>query len=192
MKRRIFAAGLFLSLFIICSLSACASGAAPSAAPAPAASSAAAASEAASSAVSAGASETAAASSPTGASDSAAAVSESAAEGEAPVLWSAKEMPVSLKYDRNWIYSAHAETEDPEVIARIVDAVKSLSVGEKANYVVDDFTDLLLFTFPDGSTCRLEFEEDNWVAEGSGRLHVEGLSQLRALLDKLLGDQVQR
>ena len=48
MKRRIFAAGLFLSLFIICSLSACASGAAPSAAPAPAASSAAAASEAAS------------------------------------------------------------------------------------------------------------------------------------------------
>ena len=73
-----------------------------------------------------------------------------------------------------------------------MDAVKDLSVGEKADYVVDDFTDLLLFTFPDGSTYRLEFEEENWVTEGSGRLHVEGLSQLRALLDKLLGDQVQK
>ena len=180
MKRRIFAAGLFLSLFIICSLSACASGAAPSAA---------AASSAASSAAPAGTSETASAAASSAASAGetpAAAVTESAAEGEAPVLWPAKELPVSLKYDRNWIYSAHAETEDPEVIARIVDAVKSLSVGEKANYVVDDFTDLLLFTFPDGSTCRLEFEEDNWVTEGSGRLHVEGLTQLRALLDKLL------
>ena len=71
-------------------------------------------------------------------------------------------------------------------------ATQFVSVGEKADYVVDDFTDLLLFTFPDGSTYRLEFEEENWVTEGSGRLHVEGLSQLRALLDKLLGDQIQK
>ena len=161
MKRRIFAAGLFLSLLITCALSACAS---------------------------AGASETATAAAPTVTSEAAtaAAVSESTNDSGDPVLWPAKEMPVSLKYDRMWVYSAHAETEDPDTINRIVDAVSSLSVGEKADYVVEDYTDILLFTFPDGSTYRLEFEEDNWVTEGSGRLHVEGLTQLRALLDKLL------
>ena len=172
MKRRIFAAGLFLSLLITCTLSACASGAAPSAAPAASTS----ASETASPAASSGASE----------APSAAAVSGSTTDSGDPILWPEKEMPVSLKYDRMWVYSAHAETEDPDTINRIVDAVKNLSVGEKADYVVDDYTDLLLFTFPDGSTYRLEFEEDTWVTEGSGRLHVEGLTQLRALLDKLL------
>ena len=43
-------------------------------------------------------------------------------------------MPVSLKYDRMWVYSAHAETEDPDTINRIVETVRSLSVGEKTNY----------------------------------------------------------
>ena len=180
MKRRIFAAGLFLSLLITCTLSACASGGSPSAAPAGT-------SEAASAAASAGASEAApAASAVTSEAVPAAAVSESTNDSGDPILWPAKEMPVSLKYDRMWVYSAHAETEDPDTINRIVETVRSLSVGEKANYVVEDYTDILLFTFPDGSTYRLEFEEDNWVTEGSGRLHVEGLTQLRALLDKLL------
>ena len=169
MKRRIFMAGLVLSILITCTLSACASGAAPSAA-------------------SGGASEAATAASSTVTSEAAtaAAVSESTTDSGDPILWPAKEMPVSLKYDRMWVYSAHAETEDPDTINRIVETVKSLSVGEKADYVVEDYTDILLFTFPDGSTYRLEFEEDNWVTEGSGRLHVEGLTQLRALLDKLL------
>ena len=169
MKRRIFAAGLFLSLLITCALSACAPGGAPSAS-------------------TAGASETASAAPSSGASEasSAAAVSESTNDSGDPILWPAKEMPVSLRYDRMWVYSAHAETEDPDTINRIVETVRSLSVGEKADYVVEDYTDILLFTFPDGSTYRLEFEEDNWVTEGSGRLHVEGLTQLRALLDKLL------
>ena len=181
MKRRIFAAGLFLSLLITCALSACAPGGAPSASTAGA-------SETASAAASASASETASAapSSDASESSSAAAVSESTNDSGDPILWPAKEMPVSLKYDRMWVYSAHAETEDPDTINRIVDAVSNLSVGEKADYVVEDYTDILLFTFPDGSTYRLEFEEDNWVTEGSGRLHVEGLTQLRALLDKLL------
>ena len=173
MKRRNFAAGLFLSLLITCALSACASAGA---------------SETATAAAPTVTSETATAAAPTVTSEAvtAAAVSESTNDSGDPVLWPAKEMPVSLKYDRMWVYSAHAETEDPDTINRIVDAVSSLSVGEKADYVVEDYTDILLFTFPDGSTYRLEFEEDNWVTEGSGRLHVEGLTQLRALLDKLL------
>ncbi len=47
---------------------------------------------------------------------------------EIPVLWTETEMPTALKYDRMWIYSAHAETEDPEAIREIVEAVRNIRV----------------------------------------------------------------
>ena len=113
MKKRILATGLFLSLLITCTLSACASGAAPSAASADTSETA--------SAAAAGASETTPAASSAVIAASAA-VSESAPDSGSPVLWPSKDMPVSLKYDRMWIYSAHAETDDPDTISGIVEA----------------------------------------------------------------------
>ena len=103
-----------------------------------------------------------------------------------PVLWPETEMPADLKYDRMWIYSAHAETEDPEVIRDIVEAVRNIRVQEKEGSRAEDYTDILLFTFRDGHTYRLEFEADSWLADDDTCLHVEGLSPLRTILDGLL------
>ena len=103
-----------------------------------------------------------------------------------PVLWPETEMPAALKYDRMWIYSAHAETEDPEVIRDIVEAVRNIRVQEKEGSRAEDYTDILLFTFRDGHTYRLEFEADSWFADDDTCLHVEGLSPLRTILDGLL------
>ena len=103
-----------------------------------------------------------------------------------PVLWPETEMPAALKYDRMWIYSAHAETEDPEVIRDIVEAVRNIQVQEKEGARAEDYTDILLFTFRDGHTYRLEFEADSWLADDDTCLHVEGLSPLRTILDGLL------
>ena len=103
-----------------------------------------------------------------------------------PVLWPETEMPAALKYDRMWIYSAHAETEDPEVIRDIVEAVRNIQVQEKEGSRAEDYTDILLFTFRDGHTYRLEFEADSWLADDDTCLHVEGLSPLRTILDGLL------
>ena len=105
---------------------------------------------------------------------------------ETPVLWPETEMPAALKYDRMWIYSAQAETEDPEVIRDIVEAVRNIRVQEKEGSRAEDYTDILLFTFRDGHTYRLEFEADSWLADDNTCLHVEGLSVLRTLLDGLL------
>ena len=98
------------------------------------------------------------------------------------------ETPVSLRYDRMWIYSAYAETDDTAVIANIVAAVNSLTVGEPSDVFVTDYTDILTFTFADGKTLRMEFEENNWVKNGSERYHVDGLAPLRSLLDGLLDE----
>ena len=103
-----------------------------------------------------------------------------------PVLWPETEMPAALEYDRMWIYSAQAETEDPEVIRNIVEAVRNIRVQEKEGSRAEDYTDILLFTFRDGHTYRLEFEADSWLADDNTCLHVEGLSVLRTLLDGLL------
>lgn len=106
------------------------------------------------------------------------------------VIWKTDEMPVKLRYDRYWEYGDYVETEDPAVIEAIIQVVKALRVGEKSEYMVDDFTDILTFTFPDGGMIRLEFEEYNWVVSGE-RYRVEGLGALRHLLDQMIEERNQ-
>ena len=115
-------------------------------------------------------------------------------ETDASALWPETELPVSLRYDRMWVYSAYAETEDPEVIGGIVEAVQALEASGKEGSAVEDYTDLLLFTFADGHTRRLRFEEESWVTEEGRHLQMEGdgLARLRRLLDELLGEKALR
>ncbi len=102
-------------------------------------------------------------------------------------IWTRTDMPSHLRYDRMWEYSAYAETDDPEQIAAIVDAIRGITVEDSVDYAVEDYTDILTFSFDDGTTLSLEFEEYNWVKEGKERYHVEGLGALRNLLEDLMG-----
>lgn len=105
-------------------------------------------------------------------------------------IWTRTDMPSHLRYDRMWEYSAYAETDDPEQIAAIVDAIRGITVEDSVDYAVEDYTDILTFSFDDGTTLSLEFEEYNWVKGGKERYHVEGLGALRNLLEDLMdGDE---
>ena len=101
-------------------------------------------------------------------------------------IWTIEEMPVSFRYDRMWEYSDCAGTEDPALIGEIVEALKSVQAGEATDVEVEDYTDILTFTFADGSEIQLIFEEQNWVFAEQERYRVEGLSYLRSLLDALI------
>ena len=68
----------------------------------------------------------------------------------------------------------------------IVEALKSVQAGEATDVEVEDYTDILTFTFADGSEIQLIFEEQNWVFAEQERYRVEGLSYLRSLLDALI------
>ena len=98
------------------------------------------------------------------------------------MIWPTDEMPVRLHYDRYWEYGDYADTEDPQLIEALVEAVKGLTVGEKTDMQVDDYTDILTFYFADEGMIRLEFEEQNWVVGGE-RYHVDGLREVRYLLN---------
>lgn len=101
-------------------------------------------------------------------------------------IWDHTEEPVSLRYDRMWIYSAVAETEDAELIRRLTYAIAELDVGDSTEKEVMDYTDLLTFTFLDGTSVRIEFEENMWVAEDGIRYEVRGLDEVRSLLEELI------
>lgn len=106
-------------------------------------------------------------------------------------LWSAAEMPVSIRYDRMWEYSDYSEITDPEEIEEIVAAVRALKVKGPTDVCVDDYTDILTCTFADGTITCLEFEDQNWVTEANERIEVEGLARLRSLLDDILEKQAE-
>ena len=106
-----------------------------------------------------------------------------------PELWTATEQPVKVRYDRMWEYSDYTESSDPAVITALVDAVKALEVGEPTDTVIDDYTDVVTFFFPDGGMLRLEFEEENWVTSDGTRYHADGVFYVQRLLDELLEEQ---
>ena len=107
-------------------------------------------------------------------------------ENSAGDIWTRSDMPSYLRYDRMWEYSDHAETDDPGQIEAIVNAIRNMTVKDPVQYAVDDYTDILTFGFADGTTQRVEFEEQNWVKDGKERYHVEGLGVLRSLLEGLM------
>lgn len=106
-----------------------------------------------------------------------------------PEIWTATEMPVHLRYDRMWGYGAFGETDDPELIAEAVDAIRAIRIIEPTDMSVDDYSDYLNFTFADGSETRLVFEEQIWVVDGEQRYRVEGLKTLRSILDPLIEEE---
>lgn len=101
-------------------------------------------------------------------------------------IWNASENPVKLRYDRMWEYGDYAETDDADTIKAVVHAIGKLQVGEPTDMGVDDFTDILTFEFKDGTTARLVFEDNIWVKEDDERYIVEGIDDVRGLLDKVI------
>lgn len=108
--------------------------------------------------------------------------------GETNSVWPKDEMPVSVEYSRMWEYSASAYTDDPAILTELVAAIRSLQIGELSEWVTEDYTDILTFTFADGDALCLEFENQSWVTENGERYKAEGLGRLRAILDELVGE----
>lgn len=65
-----------------------------------------------------------------------------------------------------------------------------MKVGEATDIAVEDNTDILTLTFPDGGMVRLEFEEQNWVDADNTRYQVEGLSNLRSILEEMINEEL--
>ena len=104
-------------------------------------------------------------------------------------IWTTDKTPTKVRYDRMWEYSASGETDDPAFISALVTSIKNLKVGNPTPIATDDFTDFVSFTF-EGETepLKLQFEDQCWVKDQKTRYEVEGIRDVRQLLDQLIDE----
>jgi hypothetical protein len=104
-------------------------------------------------------------------------------------IWTTDKTPTKVRYDRMWEYSASGETDDPAFISALVTSIKNLKVGNPTPMATDDFTDFVSFTF-EGETepLKLQFEDQCWVTDQKTRYEVEGIRDVRQLLDQLIDE----
>ena len=96
------------------------------------------------------------------------------------------ELPMKLEYQRMREYSAYGESEDPELIQDVLDALRSLEIGRATDIAVEDYGDIIRFIYADGSEKTFEFEDSIIVTGRNERFEVEGdLSRVRRLLSVL-------
>lgn len=98
-----------------------------------------------------------------------------------------EKMPVKAIYGRRWIYGANYETEDPELIKALVEALKDVRIGAETDIMTTDSTDLIFLYFEDGSCDAYEFEAGNIVLDGK-RYAVDGLGGVRLVLKAIAGE----
>ena len=100
-------------------------------------------------------------------------------------IWTEEEKPVSVRYDRLDESYVSAESEDPEQIGSLIDAIRELKVGEQNEMETLDQGDYLTFTFEDGREVYLEFQGDNLVTEDNEQYSVEGLEKLHTIFNEM-------
>ena len=99
-----------------------------------------------------------------------------------------KAAPYKLIYRRLYEEALETETEEPDIVEEILEAVKEVKTGEESDIFTTDHTDILIFVYEDGKEIAYEFEGDCLVSEDGKRYKAEGLKQLRVLLNKLIGE----
>ncbi len=96
-------------------------------------------------------------------------------------------LPAWMEYWRRWIYAADCSTENVEVIKKVRNIIGEMELGDEVNQSIDDFTDIIIFHYDDGSTEMYEFEGPWFVAKDGTHYEIKGdLAGLRGILDELI------
>ena len=77
---------------------------------------------------------------------------------------------------------------DPDVLQDLWNSVEGIQPVEKTLVMVTDCTDLLIFTFADGTVRRLELEGNAVVTEEGERYTASGIKEIRRQMNGLFRD----
>ncbi|MBR6259961.1 MAG: hypothetical protein IKR24_00425 [Erysipelotrichaceae bacterium] len=96
-------------------------------------------------------------------------------------------MPVKVLYRRMWEYSLDVESEDRQIINDLLEKIDRIQLGEKTDMGIEDYTDLVVFEYPDGTTKQYRFEADVYVEDDKNRyLVLSGLQDVRSILNAMV------
>ena len=96
-------------------------------------------------------------------------------------------IPTKVIYRRMWEYSVEAKSEDQELIKELLQEINDIKLGNKTQMSVDDYTDVVIFEYSDGSYSKYIFEANIYVENEENRYEViDGLSKLRKTLSSMI------
>ena len=106
---------------------------------------------------------------------------------EAMIETDLSNMPVKVLYRRMWEYSLDVESEDQQIINDLLEKIDRIQLGEKTDMGIEDYTDLIVFEYPDGTTNQYRFEADVYVEDDKNRyLVLSGLQDVRSILNAMV------
>ena len=106
---------------------------------------------------------------------------------EAMIETDLNNMPVKVLYRRMWEYSLDVESEDRQIINDLLEKIDRIQLGEKTDMGIEDYTDLIVFEYPDGTTKQYRFEADVYVEDDKNRyLVLSGLQDVRSILNAMV------
>ena len=98
-----------------------------------------------------------------------------------------EKIPTKVIYRRMWEYSVEAKSEDQELIKELLQEINDIKLGNKTQMSVDDYTDVVIFEYSDGSYSKYIFEANIYVENEENRYEViDGLSKLRKTLSSMI------
>ena len=108
-------------------------------------------------------------------------------------MWDDSLSPVKVVYEFMGYIGEIYETEDPELIARLVEALKNVEVGEDGAESGCDNGDVIFFTMDDGSEYSVWFNFGNLEVYSSGNDAVSyyrvyettGFGQVKSVLNEI-------
>ena len=98
-----------------------------------------------------------------------------------------EKIPTKVIYRRMWEYAAEKESEDQELIKELLQDINDIKLGNKTQMSVDDYTDVVIFEYSDGSYSKYVFEANIYVESEENRYEViSGLDKLRETLNSFI------
>lgn len=98
-----------------------------------------------------------------------------------------EKIPTKVIYRRMWEYAAEKESEDQELIKELLQEINDIKLGNKTQMSVDDYTDIVIFEYSDGTYSKYIFEANIYVESEENRYEViSGLDKLRETLNSFM------
>lgn len=98
-----------------------------------------------------------------------------------------EKIPTKVIYRRMWEYAVEAESEDQELIKELLQEIIDIKLGNKTQMSVDDYTDVVIFEYSDGTYSKYIFEANIYVESEENRYEViSGLDKLRETLNSFI------
>lgn len=106
------------------------------------------------------------------------------------IIGETPDMPIKIIYQRDRMYSAIFETDDADIIADVVSALRAVKPRSRSTEAVDDHEDIITLIYEDGSKKSVRFEFERLIYDGE-RYDVDGYDRVISALSAIVTEDTE-